>query len=151
MVRNVANLVPPFELGSGRHGVSAALEFAVTQLEVPEIVVMGHGRCGGCWAALTQSFLNAKPGEGGFISRWISMLDGAREEIVAEHGHQHGDDARRAMEHAAVEVSLANLRTFSCIREREAEGRIRLHGAYFAIEDGLLHILDEATGKFAAV
>jgi carbonic anhydrase len=151
VVRNVANLVPPFELGSGRHGVSAALEFAVTQLEVPEIVVMGHGRCGGCWAALTQSFQDAKPGEGGFISRWISMLDGVRADIVAEHGHDHSEEARRAMEHAAVEVSLANLRTFSCIREREAQGRICLHGAYFAIEDGLLHVLDQTTGKFAAV
>jgi carbonic anhydrase len=150
VVRNVANLVPPFELGSGRHGVSAALEFAVTQLQVPEIVVMGHGRCGGCMAALTQSFQDAKPGEGGFISRWISMLDDARAEVVANHGHAHDLAAQRAMEHAAVQVSLANLRTFSCIREREAEGRIRLHGAYFAIEDGLLHVLDEATGKFAA-
>ncbi len=149
VVRNVANLVPPFELGSGRHGVSAALEFAVTQLEVPEIVVMGHGRCGGCMAALTQGFQDAKPGEGGFISRWISMLDDARESVVAQYGHDHGDDARIAMEHAAVSVSLANLRTFPCIEQREAEGTLRLHGAYFAIEDGLLHVLDERTGRFA--
>ena len=149
VVRNVANLVPPFELGSGRHGVSAALEFAVTQLEVPEILVMGHGQCGGCNAALTQSFQHAKPGEGGFISRWISMLDEARETVVAEHGNDNSAAALRAMEHAAVRVSLANLRTFPCIQEREAAGRIRLQGAYFAISDGQLHLLDEATGQFA--
>jgi carbonic anhydrase len=146
VVRNVANLVPPYELGGGRHGVSAALEFAVTQLEVPEIVVMGHGGCGGCRAALDQSFKNARPGEGGFISRWIDLLDEARERVIAEHGT--ADAAPRAMEHEAVKVSLANLRTFSCIREREADGRIKLHGAYFAIADGQLHLLDEASGRF---
>jgi carbonic anhydrase len=151
VVRNVANLVPPFELGKGRHGVSAALEFAVTQLEVAEIVVMGHGQCGGCYAALTQSFQDAKPGEGGFIARWIAMLEGERNEIVAHHGHDHGPEARRAMELAAVRVSLTNLRTFSCIREREAEGRLRLHGAFFAIDDGVLHLLDEASGEFRPV
>ncbi len=150
VVRNVANLVPPFELGGGRHGVSAALEFAVTQLEVPEIVVMGHGGCGGCRAALAQTFQDAKPGEGGFISRWISLLDEARSEVVAEHGCD-APHAFRAMEMAAVKVSLANLRTFSCIRERESDGRINLHGAYFALEDGILHALDEASGTFAPV
>src|SRR6185312_17240829 len=71
VVRNVANLVPPFELGGGRHGVSAALEFAVTQLEVPEIVVLGHGACGGVAASLSQRFKGAPNGQGGFIAHWI--------------------------------------------------------------------------------
>ncbi len=146
VVRNVANLVPPYELGGGRHGVSAALEFAVTQIEVPEIVVMGHGGCGGCRAALDQTFKHAKPGEGGFISGWIDLLDAARERVVHEHGL--GTAAHRAMEHEAVKVSLANLRTFACIREREADGRLKLHGAYFAIDDGQLHLLDEVTCAF---
>ncbi len=151
VVRNVANLVPPFELSEGRHGVSAALEFAVTQLNVPEIVVMGHGGCGGCIAALSQGFKDAKPGEGGFISRWIDILDDARALVVDQHGHNQSAAALRAMEHEAIKVSLANLRTFPCIRAREAQGKITLHGAYFAIDDGLLHILDEASGAFAAV
>ena len=148
VVRNVANLVPPFELGGGRHGVSAALEFAVTLLNVPEILVIGHGGCGGCSAALSQNFKGAAPGEGGFISRWIEMLDGAREKVVAHHFDIHSPAAHRAMEQESVIVSLANLRSFPCIQEREAAGKIALHGAYFAIEDGLLHILDEATGTF---
>lgn len=151
VVRNVANLVPPFELSGGRHGVSAALEFAVTQLDVPEIVVMGHGGCGGCLAALTQGFKDARPGEGGFIARWIDMLDDARTRVVSAYGHEQNSSALREMEHEAIKVSLANLRTFPCIRAREAEGRVTLHGAYFAIDDGLLHILDEASGEFAAV
>lgn len=150
VVRNVANLVPPFELGGGRHGVSAALEFAVTQLEVSEILVMGHGACGGCRAALLQNFKFARPGEGGFISRWIEMLDDARESVVHAHGELDTPEAIRAMEHEAVKVSLANLRTFPCIQEREAAGTIRLHGAWFAINGGELFVLDEARGEFAS-
>jgi carbonic anhydrase len=146
VVRNVANMVPPFETTPGRHGVSAALEFAVTQLEIPEIVVLGHQNCGGCGAALTQRFENKAPGEGGFISAWMSLLDDARERVIAKHGE--GDEALHALEHEAVRVSIENLRTFPCIRSRERQGRIRIHGAYFAVADGLLHLLDEESGNF---
>ncbi|MBO9623185.1 MAG: carbonic anhydrase [Sphingomonas sp.] len=145
VVRNIANLVPPFELGGGRHGVSAALEFAVTQLEVPEIVVMGHGMCGGVHAAMTRSFQGKAPGAGGFIAHWVDMLDEARERIVAEHGE--GPEAIRALELETVRVSIANLRTFPCIPEREAAGRLKIHGAYFAIAEGVLHVMD-ANGGF---
>jgi carbonic anhydrase len=147
VVRNVANLVPPFEADGGRHGVSAALEFAVTQLEVPQIMVMGHGQCGGVAAALSRRFEGAPAGEGGFIAHWIDLLDEARETIVAELGT--GAAAVRALEMAAVKVSLANLRTFPCIREREMGGKLWLRGSYFSIADGELNLLDEATGLFA--
>ena len=142
VVRNVANLVPPYEAGGGRHGVSAALEFAVTQLEVPEVVVMGHESCGGVGAALTRRFEGTTPGEGGFIAHWVDMLDDARARIVAEHGD--GPAAVRALEHETVRVSIANLRTFPFVAEREAAGRLTLRGAYFAIRDGVLHLMDGA-------
>ncbi len=145
VVRNVANLVPPFELDRGRHGVSAALEFAVTQLEVPEIVVLGHGGCGGIAAALSQRFDGCPPGEGGFIARWVDLLDGVRDRVLAEHGVE----ATEQMAHEGVKISLENLRTFPCIREKEEQGKIRLHGAFFAIHDGILQLLDEATGQFS--
>ena len=147
VVRNVANLVPPFETGGGRHGVSAALEFAITQLEVCEVMVMGHGACGGVAAALNRTFEGARAGEGGFMAHWIDLLDEARERVLAT-GAQ-GADATRAMEFAAVKVSLANLRTFPFVQTREAAGTLRLRGSYFAIADGVLHLLDETSGKFA--
>jgi len=149
VVRNIANLVPPFELDGSRHGVSAALEFAVTQLEVPEIVVLGHGQCGGVAASLSKRFVGARPGEGGFIAHWVDLLDEARDRIVAEHGHDH--EAAAALEFEAVKVSLANLRSFPCIPEREADGRLRLHGAHFAIADGILRVLDEESGTFEPI
>jgi carbonic anhydrase len=146
VVRNIANLVPPFELGGGRHGVSAALEFAVTQLEVSDIVILGHGSCGGVHAALSQQFKGAPAGRGGFIAHWVDMLDEARERIIAQYGE--GPEAIRAMELETVRVSLANLRTFPCIPEREAAGTLTLHGAYFTVAEGVLHLMDES-GSFA--
>lgn len=150
VVRNVAAMVPPFETTPGHHGVSAALEFAVQFLKVREIVVMGHGLCGGCKAALTQSMHGTEPGKGGFIADWIDLLDAARAEVVAEHGTE-GRDAERAMELAGVKVSLANLRTFPCVSELESRGKLRLRGTFFAISDGVLHLLDEGTGDFSPV
>lgn len=150
VVRNVAALVPPFETTPGHHGVSAALEFAVQVLKVKEIVVMGHGMCGGCKAALTQELHGSEPGNGGFIADWIAMLDHVREPIAQELGTA-GREAERAMEHAAVRVSLENLRTFPCIRGKERDGELTLRGAFFAISDGVLHLLDEAGGEFTPV
>jgi carbonic anhydrase len=150
VVRNIAALAPPYETTSGYHGVSAALEFAVTQLEVSEILVMGHGMCGGCSASLTGKFDDARPGQGQFISDWVHMLDRARDRVRARH-----TDLDRAafldMEQEAVKVSLANLRTFPWIAAREKAGQLKLHGAHFSISEGRLYVLDEAEGDFRPV
>ncbi len=148
VVRNVAALVPPFETTPGHHGVSAALEFAVQVLKVKEIMVMGHGMCGGCKAALTQELHGAEPGEGGFVADWIGLLDEARAPIAEELGTQ-GRSAEIAMEQAAVRVSLSNLRTFPCVRQKTENGELKLRGGFFAISDGALHLLDEETGTFS--
>ena len=147
VVRNVANLVPPFERDSSRHGVSAAVEFAVTQIPVSEIVVLGHEYCGGCRAAMTRAFAGAEPGAGGFIAHWVDMLDAARDTVVAGHGQ--GEAAERALEHEAVKVSLANLRSFPFVAAAEAAGTLTLRGAWFGIREGELKLLDEASGAFS--
>ena len=147
VVRNVAALVPPFETSPGQHGVSAALEFAVQFLKVKYLVVMGHGMCGGCQAALTQKLHGNRLGEGGFVANWIDMLDDVRGPIASQLGTK-GRAAERAMEQAAVKVSMENLRTFPCVREKEAAGELTVRGTYFAISDGVLHVLDDVTGEF---
>jgi carbonic anhydrase len=149
VVRNVAALVPPFETNPGYHGVSAALEFAVQVLKVGEIVVMGHGKCGGCKAALSQDLKDAPPGEGGFIHNWIELLDDARDMVVGQYGEQRDRTVERAMEQEAVKVSLANLRTFPCVQSKERKGELKLVGSFFAIADGVLNILDEDSGAFS--
>ncbi|HET7576150.1 MAG TPA: carbonic anhydrase [Sphingomicrobium sp.] len=150
VVRNIAALAPPYETSTGLHGVSSALEFAVTQLNVGEILVMGHGMCGGCSAALTGAFDDRRPGQGQFIADWVRMLDRARDKVRARHT-ELDRAAFLDMEHEAVKVSLANLRTFPWIVEREKDGRLKLHGAHFSISEGRLYLLDEAEGSFHPV
>ena len=147
VVRNVANLAPPYETTPGRHGVSAALEFAVTQLEVEEIVVLGHGSCGGCAAALTGQFDEAHDGAGHFIAEWVEMLRDARDAVRSRHPELDAA-AILEMELEAVRVSLGNLRTFPWIAERESAGKLTLHGAHFSIAEGKLYLLDEADTVF---
>src|SRR5436309_3489519 len=150
VARNIAALAPPYETTSGYHGVSAALEFAVTQLKVGEILVMGHGLCGGCAAALTGQFDDTGPGEGHFIADWVRMLSAARDRVRSRH-RELDRAAFQDMEREAVKVSLANLRTFPWIAEREQAGELKLHGAHFSIAEGRLYVLDEAEDEFRRV
>ena len=147
VVRNVAALSPPYETTPGHHGVSAALEFAVTQLEVEEVIVLGHGSCGGCAASLTGQFDGAPHGAGHFIASWVSLLDEARNSVLSKHDELH-QEVFTEMELRAVQVSLANLRTFPFVAEREKAGKLTLHGCHFSIADGKLYVLDEAEGVF---
>lgn len=141
VVRNVAALVPPFDASGGLHGVSAALEFAVTKLKVEEILVLGHGACGGVNAALTQSLKDAKPGEGGFVAEWIGLLDGAREKVATAQGT--GPEGQAALEQEGVKVSIANLKTFPFVQQGLDDGSLTIHGAVFAIADGKLKVLQD--------
>ena len=149
VVRNVANLVPPFEADGGRHGVSAALEFAVTQLDVPEVMVMGHERCGGIHAALSGVFADAPEGEGGFVARWMEQIDEPARQISKTYGVN--STGARKLEEAAIRLSLLNLRTFPFIAEREERGKMKLLGCHFSIGEGQLYMLDEAEDSFRPV
>lgn len=148
VIRNVANIVPPHETGGGLHGVSAALEFAVTQLEVSEIVVMGHAACGGVMASLTRVFDEAEQGAGGFVSSWVGTLAPARDRVVARLGTT-GDEAQQELEWEGVRQSLGNLMTFPFVRERVEDGRVKLQGAWFGISGGELRVMDR-NGEFRA-
>ena len=150
VVRNVANLVPPFEPdGDHHHGTSAALEFAVTGLEVETILVMGHTRCGGVRACLEG--VEGPAGGCGFIGRWMSLLSAARAEIMRDNEGQPIERQLRALEQAGVRHSIENLKTFPFIKERLDDGRLRLRGAHFDIADGRLLALDPESGQFGAV
>lgn len=149
VVRNVANLVPPYETTGKFHGVSAALEFAALNLQVKHIVVIGHSGCGGISACLEQNA--ARQSEAQFISNWMSMLDDARREVVEAHEGRPILEMRAELERAGIRASIANLRTFPCIRTLESRGRIHLHGAYFDIAGGQLTVLNEGTGEFVSI
>ena len=142
VLRNVANLVPPFQVGGGLHGASAAIEFGVTGLNVRHIVVMGHGACGGIKAALAGPDPN-RPRS--FVDQWISILDERRQAVI---GDASIVDKQTALELEAVKESLSNLRSFPFVAEREALGLLTLHGCHFAIAEGQLFVLDETEDFF---
>ena len=146
VVRNVANLVPPYETGGKFHGVSSAIEFAVLNLRVKHVIVMGHSRCGGVKAALDQSA--AIQTEAQFISRWMSMLDSARLRVLAFHQKAPADVQSAALEKEGVKNSIQNLRTFPFISDLENKGRLALHGAYFDIASGTLSVLNHSRNEF---
>jgi carbonic anhydrase len=146
VVRNVANLVPPYETGGKFHGVSAAIEFAALNLRIKNLIVMGHSGCGGVKAALDQSA--AIQTESQFISRWMSMLDDARLSVLASHQTRPHAEKQRALEKEGVKTAIKNLRTFPFISQLEDKGRLALHGAYFDIGTGTLSVLNHSRNEF---
>jgi len=146
VVRNVANLMPPYEPDGHYHSTSAALEFAVQSLRVSDIVVMGHGRCGGIKAALDPDAEPLSPGD--FIGRWMHLLRPAAEQIQSNDIMTQAE-RQRALERVSIRNSLANLRTFPCVQILEAKGKLHLHGAWFDISTGELWVMDPATGDFS--
>ncbi|MGD9805680.1 MAG: carbonic anhydrase [Hyphomicrobiaceae bacterium] len=149
VVRNVGNLVPPFETTGKYHGVSAALEFAALNLRVRHIIVMGHSSCGGIRACLEHDAARQTASQ--FISNWMTLLDDACERVRLEHATSPLKELTSALEREGVKTSLANLRTFPCIQILESKGRVALHGTHFDIPSGALTILNEGTGKFVDV
>ncbi len=151
VVRNVANLAPPYAPDGDLHGTSAALEFAVMGLRVEHIVVMGHAGCGGVRAyAESEADPYARPlSPGDFIGTWMKLIEPAARGLGDAGGT--GAEYIERLAHESVKRSLANLRTFPCINILESRGKLKLHGAYFGVADGKLEALDEASGHFVAL
>ncbi|CAH2599675.1 Carbonic anhydrase [Rhodovastum atsumiense] len=140
VVRNVANLVPPFQPDGTYHGTSAALEFGVLALQVRHLIVLGHGMCGG-----VRALLEGVPAPlGDFVGPWINLAGRARDRVLA----CDPADRQLACEHATVQLSLENLMTFPWIRDAVEAGRLRLHGAHFDIRTGVLALL-QPDGSFS--
>lgn len=142
-VRNVANLVPPFERDAAYHGTSAALEFGVRVLNVKHVIVLGHGLCGGVHALLEGAPDNAQD----FVGPWMHIADRARAEALRVAAP---DERQKTCEQEAIKISLENLMTFPWIAERVNAGTLKLHGAWFDIRDGALAVLGE-DGEFREI
>lgn len=143
VVRNVANLVPPYEPDRGSyHGTSAAVEFGVQVLEVTDLIVLGHGRCGGVHALLEGAPDSARD----FVAPWMSIAAAARRRALGEPA----EIRQRCCEQEVIKISLANLMTFPWIASRVAAGKLALHGAWFAIKSCELTVL-QPDGSFQPV
>jgi carbonic anhydrase len=147
VVRNVANLVPPYAPDGRAHGVSAALEFGVAALKVRHIVVLGHAQCGGV-RAFAEDAEPLSPGD--FIGKWMSLMAPAAEKVGPRGDLPMADYVTR-LEHANIANSLANLLTFPRLRQRVEAGEIVTHGAYFGVATGRLSARDPASGEFVPI
>ncbi len=145
VLRNIANLVPPFEPDGGRHGTSAGIEYAVEVLKVQHVVIMGHASCGGIAAALTPDLQPVA--EGNFIGKWLQLLDPVTARF-GDNGLMTPGERARTFEWISIRNSIANLRSFPYVRAREDEGKLAVHGAWFEIRTGQLWIMDSGTGEF---
>lgn len=145
VVRNVANMVPPYEPDGQYHATSAALEFAVQALKVRDIIVMGHGRCGGIRAALDPNAEPLSPGD--FIGKWMGLLKPAAEQIQTNSVMTAGE-RQTALERISIRNSIANLKSFPCVKILEERGKLSIHGAWFDIGNGELWIMNRETRDF---
>ena len=147
VVRNVANIVPPYAPDGQAHGVSAALEFGVAALKIENIVVLGHAQCGGV-KAFAEDAEPLSPGD--FIGKWMRLMAPAAEKI-GPRGTRSASDYLARLEQANIANSLDNLMTFPRLRKLIERGDVTLHGAYFDVASGELSTLDPATGRFIPV
>lgn len=147
VVRNIANIVPPYAPDGQAHGVSAALEFGIAALKVKHIVVLGHAHCGGV-KAFAEDAEPLSPGD--FIGQWMRLMAPAADK-VGPRGAQSAAEFLTRLEHANIVNSLDNLMTFPRLRKLIERGSVVLHGAYFGIATGKLSALDRASGKFQRV
>lgn len=145
VVRNVANLVPPYETGGGFHGVSSALEFGVRGLAVNHIIVLGHTRCGGIHSLMHGT--HSTP-ESEFVGPWMRIAARARDDVLRRLAQESIEAQIRALEQAAILVSLENLLTFPWIKERVSAGQLLLHGWYFDLVNGALWGYAGDNGRF---
>jgi carbonic anhydrase len=144
VVRNVGNIVPPYEPDARAHGVSAALEFAVAALKVRHIVVLGHAQCGGV-KAFAEDAEPLTPGD--FIGNWMRLMAPAAEK-VGPRGTMSPGDYLTKLEQANVVNSLENLMTFPRLARQIERGEVLAHGAYFGVATGKLWVRDSETGEF---
>ena len=145
VLRNVANLVPNYQPDGGQHGTSAGIEFAVKALAIKNIVIMGHGRCGGIKAALNPDSTPLDAGD--FIGKWMAML-GSLPDQISQNDLMTPAERQTALERISIRSSIHNLRTFPYVAELEAAGKLAVHGAWFDISTGELWVMDDDTGDF---
>ncbi len=147
VVRNVANLVPPYETGGGFHGVSAAIEFAVVNLKVENIIVLGHRQCGGIRALMTDHSNQAT----GFVGQWVRIAQDAKERVLKMHQGADEETLCRHGEQESIITSLKNLRTFPFVEAAIQEHRLAIMGIYFDLESGQLLGCEGDSGEFRSI
>jgi carbonic anhydrase len=145
VVRNVANLIPPFEsTSSGHHGVSAAIEFAVVNLKVENVIILGHRQCGGIRALMS----GPQTKEDSFIGMWMEIAESAKDRVIKKFSKLDFETQCKECELEGIITSIENLKTFPFVKEAIKTRKLNILGIYFDLEKGTLLEYDENTEKF---
>lgn len=144
VVRNVANLVPPYENDDKHHGTSAALEFAVKGLAVQNIIILGHSHCGGIEALMSSDNTNKTD----FINQWMSLAQPAKNHIIKKHSNCSIREQNTLCEKESLALSLSNLTSFPWIRDAVTAKKLALHAWHFDIETGNIESYQDDSGEF---
>lgn len=148
VVRNVANLVPPCEPSAvGFHGTSSAMEFAVKNLKVENIIVLGHRQCGGIQALMR----GATESKDSFIGQWMSIADEARRHVMTCHAEASEEEKWRLAEMESIRVSLKNIHSFPFVQEAIKDRQLNILGIYFDLEKGELWEYDDSLDQFRQI
>lgn len=149
VIRNMANLVPPYDAGSAFQETQGAIEFAVCYLHIKNIIVMGHSRCAGIRSLLTRLLDDTdavRP-----LDKWTAVAEPAARAVLDRMPDADLDDQTCACSRSALACSLQNLKTYPSIEERVAQGHLELHAWYFNLADGDLQRYDPARDKFTSL
>jgi carbonic anhydrase len=145
VIRNVANLVPPYEKDSGYHGTSASLEFGVCGLGIKNVILFGHTQCGGIMNLLEN---NKTESTTGFLDKWMELAEPARQQTVAAHADLSFEQQADMCSQRALRNSLENLQTFPWIKTKVAAGELHLHAWHFDLNSGVIYFFDDKKNSF---
>lgn len=145
IIRNIANIVPPYRETAEYAATTSAIEYAVLSLEVENIIVCGHSNCGGCAACLKPSdFLHQLP----HTRKWLELAHPVRDRVLEEIPENEPEAREWMMEQVNVVEQLKHLMTYPFIRERVISGKMKLSGWHYIIETGEIFIYDKDSCEF---
>lgn len=149
VVRNVANIVPPYETQGSHHGVSSALEFGILHLGIEHVLVLGHAGCGGIKAVMDPETENRD--DLLFVSKWVRIMSETRDSVLSDMPEATEEEKLEALELRAINTSLSNLMTFPFVKEKVGAGQLSLHGGYFDVRSASLFVSDPETKEFSKI
>ena len=149
--RNIANLVPPYNPNGDHHGTSAAVEYAVKELDISNIIIMGHSNCGGIKAGYELCKSNKKEKEMIFVNKWLNILKPAFHKIFNNNQDIPDDLGINNLEKESIKFSINNLIDFPFVKEGVEKNTLILHGVWHDIGTGNIELLDPLSLNFIKI
>tara|TARA_B110000116_G_scaffold271823_1_gene293845 strand:- start:26 stop:682 length:657 start_codon:yes stop_codon:yes gene_type:complete len=149
--RNIANLVPPYNPSGDHHGTSAAVEYAIKELNISKIIIIGHSQCGG----IKNGYYLCKNQETSrktiFIDKWLNILKPAFTKVLHENQNISDNEGINNLEKESIKVSINNLIDFPFVKEAIHKNLLIIHGVWHDIGTGRIESLDPKSLEFTKI